>query len=134
MSTQKILVESYEILEYNGTIGISLPLNEEPCKTGEFLYDGRNCAILIRNEDKAYIFTNIIPPAREKLLSVPQIMMIETEGDDVLNSYMVDVTKVDEIPYEDTLPETLKEMLRDIKNVYGEEGVRKIAETFWDIK
>ena len=134
MSIEKILVERFEVLEYNGTIGISMPLKEEPCQTGEFIYDGRNCAILIRNEDKAFIFTNIAPEAREKLIQAPKIMMVETEGEEVTNSYMVDVTKVDEVPYEDTLPETIKEMLHDIKEVYGEEGVRKIAETFWGIK
>ena len=56
----KILVDEFEILENEGQYGLSLQLNEEPIETAEFLYDGRNCGILIRNDKKAYIFTNII--------------------------------------------------------------------------
>jgi hypothetical protein len=121
------------VLEYNGVLGIKMPLNIEPCRTGEFIYDGRNCAILIRNETKAFIFTNILTDIRQKLLNAPSIMMVETEGEDVMNSYMVEVTKVDEIPFEDTLPEIIQEVLTDLKTVYGEEGIKEIAKKFWGI-
>ena len=134
MSVEKILLDNFEVLEYNGVLGIKMPLNDEPCKTGEFIYDGRNCAILVRNETKAFIFTNILTDIREKLLNAPSVMMIETEGEDVVNSYMVDVVKVDEIPYEDTIPEVLQEVLRDIKEIYGQDGVKEIAANFWGIK
>ena len=134
MSVEKILVDNFEVLEYNAVLGIKMPLNDEPCKTGEFIYDGRNCAILIRNETKAFIFTNILTDIREKLLNAPSVMMIETEGENVVNSYMVDVVKVDEIPYEDTIPEVLQEVLRDIKEIYGQDGVKEIAANFWGIK
>ena len=60
-------------------------------------------------------------------------MMVETEGEDVMNSYMVEVTKVDEIPFEDTLPEIIQEVLTDLKTVYGEEGIKEIAKKFWGI-
>jgi hypothetical protein len=134
MSVEKILVDNFEVLEYNGVLGVKMPLNDEPCKTGEFIYDGRNCAILVRNETKAFIFTNILTEIREKVLNAPSIMMIETDGEEVVNSYMVDVVKVDEIPYEDTIPKVLQEVLRDIKEIYGQEGVKEIAANFWGIK
>ncbi len=134
MSVEKILVDNFEVLEYNGVLGIKMPLNDEPCKTGEFIYDGRNCAILVRNETKAFIFTNILTEIREKVLNAPSIMMIETDGEEVVNSYMVDVVKVDEIPYEDTIPEVLQDVLRDIKEIYGQDGVKEIAANFWGIK
>ena len=111
-----------------------MELNDEPCRTGEFIYDGRNCAILVRNETKAFIFTNILAEVRGKVLNAPNIMMIETDGDEVVNSYMVDVVKVDEIPYEDTIPDVIQEVLRDIKEIYGQEGVKEIAANFWGIK
>ena len=82
MSVEKILVDNFEVLEYNGVLGIKMPLNDEPCKTGEFIYDGRNCAILVRNETKAFIFTNILTEIREKVLNAPSIMMIETDGEE----------------------------------------------------
>ena len=134
MSVDKILVDNFEVLEYNGVLGIKMPLNDEPCRTGEFIYDGRNCAILVRNETKAFIFTNILAEVRGKVLNAPNIMMIETDGDEVVNSYMVDVVKVDEIPYEDTIPDVIQEVLRGIKEIYGQEGVKEIAANFWGIK
>ena len=45
MSVEKIIVDNFEVLEYNGVLGIKMELNDEPCRTGEFIYDGRNCAI-----------------------------------------------------------------------------------------
>lgn len=130
---EKILVDEFEILENSGVMGISFPLKEEPIDTAEFIYDGRNCGILLRNDKKAYIFTNIIPDVREKLLNAPEIMFIETEGENILSSYMAVVTKVSEIPADDTLPDSLKDMLEDIKSIYGEEGVKVLAEKLWDI-
>lgn len=133
MSVEKIIVDAFEVLEYNGVLGIKMELNDEVCKTGEFIYDGRNCAILIRNETKAFIFTNILSDVRSKLLNAPSIMMVETDGENVANSYMVDVVKVDEIPFEDTIPEVIQEVLMDLKNIYGEEGVKDIASKFWGV-
>ena len=130
----KILVDEFEILENEGQYGFSLQLNEEPIETAEFLYDGRNCGILIRNEKKAYIFTNIVDEVRPKLLNSPELMMIEMNGEEVANSYMCDVVKVDEIPVDDTLPDTLAQMLEEIKDVYGEEGVKAIVEKVWKIQ
>lgn len=130
----KILVDEFEILENEGQYGFSLQLNEEPIETAEFLYDGRNCGILIRNEKKAYIFTNIVDEVRPKLLNAPELMMIEMNGEEVANSYMCDVVKVDEIPVDDTLPDTLAQMLDEIKDVYGEEGVKAIVEKVWKIQ
>lgn len=130
----KILVDEFEILENEGQYGFSLQLNEEPIETAEFLYDGRNCGILIRNDNKAYIFTNIVDEVRPKLLNSPELMIIEMNDEEVANSYMCDVVKVDEIPVDDTLPETLAQMLDEIKDVYGEEGVKVIAEKVWKIQ
>lgn len=130
----KIVVDEFEILENEGQYGFSLQLNEEPIETAEFLYDGRNCGILIRNDKKAYIFTNIVDEVRPKLLNAPELMMIEMNGEEIANSYMCDVVKVDEIPVDDTLPDTLAQMLEEIREVYGEDGVKAIAEKVWKIK
>ena len=130
----KILVDEFEILENEGQYAFSVQLVEEPIETAEFLYDGRNCGILIRNEKKAYIFTNIVDEVRSNLLNAPELMMIEMNGEEIANSYMCDVVKVDEIPVDDTLPETLAKMLDEIRDVYGEEGVKAIAEKVWKIQ
>ena len=131
---EKIIVDEFEILENEGQYGFSLQLDEEPIETAEFLYDGRNCGILIRNDKKAYIFTNIVDEVRSKLFNAPELMIIEMNGEEIANSYMCDVVKVDEIPVDDTLPDALYEMLEEIKDVYGEEGVKAITEKVWKIE
>ena len=129
----KILVEEFEILENDGQMGICTQLNEAPIETAEFVYDGRNCGILIRNQSKAYIYTNIVEEVRSKIFSSNQLMMIEMQGEEVINSYMCQVTRVPEIPVEDTLSDTLHNMLEEVKEVYGEEGVRALAQKVWNI-
>lgn len=131
---EKILVEDYDVLENEGQIGIEMQLVDDPAETAELLYDGGNSALLIRNEAKAYIMANIPMDAREKLLHSEEVMMIEEDGEDIVNSYMAVVTRVPEISVEDILPEALKEMLEDMRTVYGDEGVRLFADKFWDIK
>ena len=130
----KIVVDEFEILENEGQYGFSLQLNEEPIETAEFLYDGRNCGILIRNEKQAYIFTNIVDEVRSKILNSSEVMIIEMDGEEVANSYMCDVVKIDEIPVDDTLPDTLHQMLDEIKDLYGEEGVKAISQKVWKIE
>jgi len=127
MSIEKILVEEFEFLDNNGELGIALQLEEAPVETGKLVYDGRNCAILIRNGVKAYLLTNLIPEIRQKLMRANEIMIIEQKEEEILNSYMVDIVKVDNIPYEDTLTETLQELFNDLTNIYGVEGLDRIV-------
>lgn len=135
MEIEKIWVEDFEVLENDGQIGIHMKVNEiDPIETAELVYDGRNCAILIRNDSKAYILVNLVPDIREKILNAPEIMMIESNDADILNSYMCEVRKVPEIPCEDTIPQGLAEMLTDLKEAYGEEGCAALAKKFWGIK
>lgn len=136
---EKLLVDEFEILENDGQYGLSFVFDNEPIDTAEFLYDGRNCGILIRNGKKALIFTNIVDDLRPKLLAAPELMIIEMkrkgeEEDDIAQSYMCDVTKVDEIPVDDTLPDALYDMLEEIHDVYGDEGVKAITEKVWKIQ
>ena len=55
MSVEKILVNKFNILEYKELTGIELELDEEPVQSADFLYDGRNCAVLISNKQKALL-------------------------------------------------------------------------------
>jgi len=130
----KIWVDDFEILENNGQIGINMLLEDEPIETATLVYDGRNCAILIRNMKKAYIFTNIVTEARDKLFNAGEVMIIESSETDVINSYMCEVKKVSEIPVDDTIPEALAEMLRNVKDAFGEEGCAALARQYWNVK
>ncbi len=135
MDIEKIWVDDFEVLENEGQIGINMKLEDEPIETALLAYDGRNCAILIRNNKKAYILTNLLPDIRAKIFNAPEVMMIETnDNEEILNSYMCEVNRVQEIPCEDTIPEALGEMLSDIKEAYGEEGCAALAKKFWGIQ
>ncbi|MDR1026081.1 MAG: hypothetical protein LBL47_01655 [Lactobacillus sp.] len=134
MAIEKILVDSFEILENGDEVGISFQLKEAAPTEGEFVYDGGNCAILIRDNTKAFLFTNIIPELRAKLVNAKEIMMLEEEGEEIVNSYTVEVRKVDKVPFEDTLTEDLYELMLDLRDVYGEEGVERISKELWEVK
>lgn len=134
MSLEKEWVEDFEILENNGVIGINMQLKDEPIDTAALVYDGRNSAILIRNDKKAYILTNLIHEVRDKIANSKEVLIIESDGKEVVNSYTCVVNMVSEIPVEDTIPETLGEMLENIKEAFGEEGCAALARKFWGIK
>ena len=91
MSLEKEWVEDFEILENNGVIGINMQLRDEPIDTAALVYDGRNSAILIRNEKKAYILTNLINEVRSKIADSKEILIIESDGEEVVNSYTCSV-------------------------------------------
>ena len=125
MSLEKEWVEDFEILENNGVIGINMQLKDEPIDTAALVYDGRNSAILIRNDKKAYILTNLIHEVRDKIANSKEVLIIESDGEEVVNSYTCVVNMV---------PEILGEMLENIKEAFGEEGCAALARKFWGIK
>ena len=131
---EKILAEEYDILENDGQMGIEIQLNDGPVETAELLYDGGNTALLVRNDEKAYIMPQIVNEAREKLSTSNEVMIIEVDGEEIVNSYMASVTIIPEIPAIDTLPDSLVDVLNDMRDVYGEEGLKLIAEQIWEIK
>lgn len=128
MSIEKVLVEQFEFLENNGQIGISFQNSAEPVDVAELIYDGRNCAILIRNNTKAFLFTNIIQELRGKLMAADEIMMIEQAGEEVTNAYTISIRKVPAIPYQDTLTDTLAELVQGLQEVYGIDGLERIVQ------
>lgn len=130
MATEKIWVEHFNILEYQRQMGIELPIKGEPIHSAAFLYDGRNCAILIKNQEKAYILTNIAYDLRAKLLAAKPLIVIEMTGDEFYQGYPVEVTSVS-VPYPDNLQATIDEMLEKIEEKYGAGSVQKMIDKLW---
>ncbi len=129
MSVDKIWVSHFNILEdENGKIGLEIPLEDEPFRFASFLYDGRNCAVLIRNDTKAYILTNIAYELRPKLLNANPLRVFEMHEQDVAEAYTLPVTKIEALPYEDKMDEVLQEILLDIKEKYGENSLPMLME------
>ena len=53
------------------------PDNEVKC--AEFIYDGKNTAILNRNNECCYVFTNISPVVREKIKQGEYVTILEQD-------------------------------------------------------
>ena len=131
MSVEKVLVDRFQILENKGQMGIELEIDEEPIRSASFLYDGRNCAILIRNNAKAFILTNIAYELRQKLLLSDAVLILETKGEDIITAYPVNVHKIGEIPFPDEFDNVLSEILYQIKDKYGDKAVDLMIAKFW---
>lgn len=130
MAVEKIWVEHFNIIEYHQQMGIELPIKGEPYQSAAFLYDGRNCAILIKNDTQAYILTNIATDIRSKLLSAKFLVVIEAIGNEFYQGYPVEVTNVS-IPYPDNLQQVVDEMLQKIADKYGAGSLQQMVEKFW---
>ena len=130
MTVEKIWVEHFNIIEYHQQMGIELPIKGEPYQSAAFLYDGRNCAILIKNDTQAYILTNIATDIRSKLLSAKFLVVIEAIGNEFYQGYPVEVTNVS-IPYPDNLQQVVDEMLQKIADKYGAGSLQQMVEKFW---
>lgn len=130
VSIEKIWVEHFDILTYKNQLGIELPIKEETYQNADFLYDGRNCAILIRNNAKAFILTNIAYDLREKLLSAEPLLIIETLDKEIYNAYPVKVTKIN-IPFADNLQKTIDQILDKIVKKYGAKSLDLMVKKLW---
>ena len=118
-SLENIIVDSFEILENGNELGISFQLNDIPVTEGAFFYDGGNCGILVRNGIKVliFLFTDMIKELLNKLYNANEIMVIEEQGEEIINSYIIAVRKVDKIPDEIIPDNRLSEKIDYFDNV-----------------
>ena len=120
MPLEKILVDKFEFLVNNGEYIIAFDVDEGPITSAEFMYDGRNCAILTRNNKKAFLLTNIIPEMRKVLSDLNKIVILERVGKEVANAYEVDIRHVENIPYPDNFEQDVNKMIDELKEELGE--------------
>lgn len=134
MAIEKILVEEFDVLKNGDQYAIAFDVDDGPIFDADFMYDGRNCAILTRNNKKAFLLTNIVPDARKVLNKLNSIVIIERTKGEVSNVYEVDLRHVDNIPYPDNLQEDVDKMLDELKAELGEEEftelMKSIAEEY----
>lgn len=116
MSIEKILVDNYTFsLTKDGWL-ISLEMGNDNVKDAFLSYDGRNCAILTVNNEKAYLLTNISLDIREELNKMDKVIIIHLENGEIANGYEVDIKHVEEVPYPDTFVDDMLAVLDEIKN------------------
>lgn len=126
MALEKVLVEDFEILNNGEGFAIAFQLDSGMIFDADFVYDGRNCAILTRNKEKAFLFTNILPALRDKLAASDKIVIFEEKGKEVANAYEVEVRHVDNIPYPDNFEKDSEQLIEQLKNDMGEEEFEKL--------
>ena len=120
MAVEKVLVDEFDILRNGTQYAIAFDVNDGPIFDADFMYDGRNCAILTRNNKTAYLLTNINTEMRKKLNELEKIVIIERIGKEVANVQEVDCRHVKEIPYPDTFEQDVNRMLDELKAELGE--------------
>lgn len=128
MSIEKILVDNYTFsLTKDGWL-ISLEMGDDNVKDAFLSYDGRNCAILTVNNEKAYLLTNISLDIREELNKMDKVIIIHLENGEIANGYEVDIKHVEEVPYPDTFVDDMLVVLDEIKNEVSAEKFDEIID------
>ena len=128
MSLEQILVEEFDIYKDGDNYSVAFELDDEPIDDAEFMYDGRNCAVLVRNKKKAFLLTNIVPDIRKVFSNLEKIGIYEKVGDKVVSAYDVGIRHVKDMPYPDNFQRDVKKMLDELKAEIGEEDFNKLME------
>jgi len=136
MSLEKVLVDEFEFFVNGDELGIALDIDEGIITSADLMYDGRNCAILTRNNKKAFLLTNILPDIRELLNKAEKVLVIERVGPkkEIANAYDVSVRHVPEIPYPDNFVSEVEQSMLELKEELGEaeftELMKSLAEEY----
>ncbi|MBO4294167.1 MAG: hypothetical protein J5896_01825 [Alphaproteobacteria bacterium] len=120
-------ISSEFLLSPKGVI-VKVQLKSDYVFRGAFFYDGRNQAILGRNNKDFYLLKSIPPVIRQKILNSPKIMIIECTGEEIHQAYNVDIVQTDTIPGEDTFVEDYQKYLSKLEEMYGKDRVAKFKQ------
>lgn len=127
MSLEQIVVEEFDIYKDGDNYSIAFGLKDEPIDDAEFMYDGRNCAVLVRNKKKALLLTNIIPEMRKVFSKLEKIGIYEKDGEKVVCAYDVAIRHVKDMPYPDNFQKDMKKMMDELKEEFGEEKYNELV-------
>ena len=135
MSLEKILVDDFEFfVSKDDELGIALDIDEGMIFSADLMYDGRNCAILTRNNKKAFLLTNILLEIRERLNKAEKVLVIERVGPkkEIANAYGVSVRHVPEIPYPDNFVSEVERSINELKEELGEDEFNELMKSLAD--
>lgn len=128
METPELKKVSCDFLLSTEGVIVKVELNSDYVFRGAFFYDGRNQAILGRNNKDFYLLKSIPPVIRKKMFNSPKIMVAECTGEEIHQAYNVDVVQVDEIPGEDTFEKDYQKYFEKLEEMYGKERVNKFKQ------
>ena len=81
---------------------------------GEFIYDGKNVAILNRNNKEFFTLKNIAPLVREKIKQSKFVTIIEKDKNNIY-SYQVEVHLKDDLGFEDDFEQYAEKIISELK-------------------
>lgn len=81
---------------------------------GELIYDGKNVAILNRNNKDFFALKNIAPLIRDKIKKSKNVTIIEKDNNDMY-SYMVEVHLKDDLGFEDNFSKYAQGVIAELK-------------------
>ncbi len=103
---------------------VKIQLEADYVFRGALFYDGRNQAILGRNNKDFYLLKSIAPIIRQKIKNAKTVTIMECTADKVNQAYDVEVVMVDEIPGEDTYQEDYQKYFAKLEEMYGKERIQ----------
>lgn len=71
--------------------------NDQP-QAPKIIYDGKDHAIFLRNNEQKIILDYIHPDVRDKLRKARQVVIVETILENIKDSYIADMQMVEDIP------------------------------------
>lgn len=91
---------------------------------GELIYDGKNVAILNRNNKDFFVLKNIAPLIREKIKQAQYVTIIERDQNTIY-SYQVEVHLKDDLGFEDDFEEFAEKVMSEIQKKLSVEDFEK---------
>ncbi len=90
---------SYLIAEgEEGELYVFIEAKKSRPMTPKIVYDGNEHAIFVRNSEQNIILDYIHPDIREKLRHAKMVVVVETILENIKDSYMVELNRVEKIP------------------------------------
>lgn len=98
---------------------------------GEVVYDGKNVAVLNRDNQEYYVLENIQPELRDEMLHASEVTVVERRGNDDLYAYSLRVRAVKDMGLDDHWDEHAEKITEELRKNLSESDfteVIKIAE------
>lgn len=122
---KKVSAEFY--VDKQGVI-VKIEMTSDFVFRAALFYDGRNQAVLGRNNKDFFLLKSIAPFIRQKILSSKTVTVMECSGNKVNQAYETEVVLVDHIDGDDTFVEDQKKYIQKLEEMYGIERVNKFKQ------
>ena len=102
------------VFDRKGVIILTDIIKSENILVGELIYDGKNVAILNKDNKDFFCLKNIAPLIREKIKQSKYVTIVEKDGDDIY-SYQVEVHLKNDLGFEDDFDKYAQEVISKVK-------------------